>query len=293
MATPMTEEPKPETVRLLLEAMEIRRKNYRMELKRCRAKFSHEAVHDLRVATRRMLAIIQLLNSIFPRPRLQKLTRTFKNQLNEFNDLRDTQVILAEIAEIIHELPQLQDFQKYLQFTEERLLRSLRKKIKQLEPSEVSKRIRKTYEAIETETNSDLRPQIMQTIDDVYLITKHRQGWIDITCSATIHRVRIAFKSFRYMVEIVHPLLNGFPMENLKRMNNYQSLMGEIQDAEVFAQNFADFSERASFPNVEPVHHYCERRHAGAISAYVEAKEHLDTFWRPAPDKHLPWEKTE
>jgi len=293
MATPMTEEPKPETPRLLLEALENRRKNYRVELKRCRAKFSHEAVHDLRIATRRMLAIIQLLNSILPRPCLQKLTRAFKNRLDEFNDLRDTQVILAEISEIIYELPQLRDFQKYLHFVEERLLRTLRKKTKQLESSEVAKRIRKAYEAIETETNSDLRPQIMQTIDDVYLITKQRHGWVDITCSATIHRVRIAFKSFRYMVEIVHPLLNGFPMENLKRMNNYQSLMGEIEDAEVFAQNFADFSEHASFPDVEPVRLYYKRRHADAISAYVKAKEHLVTFWRPAPDKPLPWEKTE
>lgn len=293
MATPMNEEPKPETVRLLLEAMENRWKNYRVEIKRCRAKFSHKAVHDLRVATRRMLALIQLLNSISPRQRLQKLTRTFKNRLDEFNDLRDTQVILAEIAEIIHELPQLQIFQKYLQSTEERLLRTLRKKIKQLESSEVAKRIRKTYEAIEAETNGGLRSQIMQTVDDVYFITKQRQGRIDITCSATIHRVRIAFKSFRYMVEIVHPLLNGFPTENLKRMNDYQSLMGEIQDAEVFAQNFADFSEHASFPDAEPVRLYYERRHADAISAYIEAKEQLDTFWRLAPDKPLPWEKTE
>lgn len=291
MATPMTEELKHETVQLLLEAMEDRWKSYRMELKRCRVKFSHGVVHDLRVATRRMLAFIQLLNSISPCRRLQKLTSSFKNRLNEFDDLRDTQVILAEIAEIIQELPQLQDFRKYLQSVEKRLLRSLRKKIKQLESSEVAKRIRKTHEAIETETNGDLRSQIMQAVDDVYFITKQRLGGIDITCSATIHRVRIAFKSFRYMVEIVYPLLNGFPMENLKRMNDYQSLMGEIQDAEVFAHNFADFSERASFPDAEPVRLYYERRHADAICAYVQAKEQLNTFWRPAPDKPLPWEK--
>jgi len=291
MTTPLIEEPEPN--QLLLEALENRWKNYRAELKRCHAEFSNEAVHDLRVATRRVLALIQLLNSISPRPRLQKLIRIFKEQLDEFDDLRDTQVMLAEISEIIHELPQLQDFQKHLQFTEERLMRTLRKKIKNLETSEVTKRIRKTHEAIETETASNLKSQVIQAVDDVYLITKQRHGWVDLTRSATIHRVRIAFKSFRYMVEITYPLLNGFSIENLKRMKAHQSLMGEIQDAEVFAQTLADFSEHASLSDLEPVRQYYERRHAEAISAYVKEMNQLDTFWRPAPDQHFPWEKTE
>ena len=293
MITPMIEETEPETNQILLEALEQRWKNYRAELKRCRAEFSNEAVHDLRVATRRMLALIQLLNSIAPRPRLRKLTRAFKDQLDEFDDLRDTQVILAEISEILQELPQLHDFQKHLQFTEEKLLRNLRKKIKQLESSEVTKRIRKTHESIETESSPDLNSLVMQAVDDVYLITKQRLGWVEATRSATIHRVRIAFKSLRYMIEIVQPLLHDLPVENFKRMNDYQSLMGEIQDAEVFAQTLADFSEHASFSDLEPVRRYYEHRHAEAISAYVKEMNQLDTFWRSAPEQPFPWEKPE
>src|SRR5512138_1577832 len=110
---------------LLLEALDQRWKNYRAELKRCRAEFSNEAVHDLRSAARRMLALIQLLNSISPRPRLEKLNRAFKDQVVEFNDLRDTQVILAEVSESIQELPQLQEFEHYLQDVEKRLLKAL------------------------------------------------------------------------------------------------------------------------------------------------------------------------
>jgi len=293
MATPLIEDQKPDTNQLLLEAFENRWKDYRAELKRCRAEFSNEAVHDLRVATRRILALIQLLNSISPRPRLQKLIRVFKEQLDEFDDLRDTQVMLAEISEIIHELPQLHDFQRHLQFTEERLLRMLRKKIKKLEISETTKRIRKTHETITTETNSDLKSQVIQAIDDVYLITRQRHGRVDLARSATIHRVRIAFKSFRYMVEIVCPLLKNFPVENFKQMNDYQSLMGEVQDVEIFTQTLADFSEHVSFSDLEPVRQYCERRHAEAISAYAKETNQLDTFWRFAPDQSFPWEKTE
>ena len=290
MTAPMAERPKQNTGKLLLEALEIRWKNYRRALKRCRAEFSNEAVHDLRVATRRMLAFIQLLNSITPRPRLRKLVRAFKDQLDVFDDLRDTQVSLAKIAEIIHELPQLQDFQEHLQFAEERLSRTLRKKIKKLEISEVAKRIRKTHESIEAKTNDGLESNLIQAVDHAYLVTKQRHGLVDRSRPATIHRVRVAFKSFRYMVESIQPLLNEFPLENLKRMNSYQTLMGEIQDAEVFAQTLAEFSEHASFPDLEPVRLYCERRHADAIYAYAEDMNQIDTFWRPAPEQPFPWE---
>jgi len=275
---------------LLIDAFDKRWKNYRSELKHCRAEFSNEAVHDVRIAARRLLSLIQLLNSISPRPRLQKLSRAFKDQLDEFDDLRDTQVILAEFSETIQELPQLQKVQTYLQAIEENLLRTLRKELKVIDLFDVSKRMRKTREAIISETNEDITPQILQAVDDAYLLTKQRHGWINPSQPATIHRVRIAFKSFRYMVEIIHPLLDGFPEANLKLMNDYQSLMGEIQDVEVIMQTLADFPSSASSFDPKPVRSYYDRRHTEATSAYIEKMDQLNDFWRAAPDQPFPWE---
>lgn len=293
MTTPRIDASRPDPSQLLLEALENRWKNYRVELKRCRAEFSGEAVHDLRVATRRMLAFIQLLNSISPRPRLRKLIHAFKDQLDEFDELRDTQVILAELSEILQELPQLGDFQKYLQSSEGRMLRALRKKLKKLETSEIARRIHKTRELIAAEMNSELEIQIMRAVDDAFLRVKQRRSAVDLARPATVHRVRVAFKSFRYMVEIVHPLLQDFPAENLKWMNGYQTLMGEIQDAEVFTQTLADFADHASLSDPEPARRYQEQRHADAISAYVAEQNQIDSFWRGEPDQSFPWEKTE
>ena len=266
-------------------------KNYRTELKRCRAEFSNEAVHDLRVAARRMLALIRLLNSISPRPGLQKLSRAFKDQLDQFDDLRDTQVMLAEISETLQELPQLQEFQDYLGGVERSLLKTLRKKLKIIDLLDVSKRIRRTRESLKTESNGDLVSQILQAVDDSFLITKQRRNWINPVQAATIHRVRLAFKTFRYMVEIIHPLLYDFPSENLKQMHDYQSLMGEIQDVEVIMQTLADAPVHVASFDAEPVRRYYERRHAKAISTYIEDMNQLDTFWRAAPDQPFPWEK--
>ena len=277
----------------LLEAMDQRWKNYRAELMRCRSEFSNEAVHDLRASARRMLALIQLLNFLSPRPRLQKLNRAFKDQLDEFDDLRDTQVILAEISETIQELPQLQGFQEYLQATEKKLLKTLRKRLKVIDLFDVSKRIRRMRESLkaESDSNGNLVQQILQAVDDAYLSTKQRQNWINPAQANTIHRLRIAFKTFRYMVEIVHPLVENFPAENLKQMHDYQSLMGEIQDVEVIMQALADTPLNVSAFDPEPVRRYYERCHAEAISAYLTSMNCLDSFWRPAPDQPFPWEK--
>ena len=275
---------------LLLEALNKRWKSYRAELKRCRDEFSNEAVHDLRVAARRMLALIQLLNSISPRPRLQKLTRAFKDQLDQFDDLRDTQVILAEISETIQELPQLQKFQYHLQAVEDDLLKTLRKRLKVIDLFDVSKRIRRSRESLETEQDSGTNLQVLQAVDDAFLLAKQRHGWIDTAQPATIHRVRIAFKTFRYMVEIIQPLLNGFPAENLRRMHDYQALMGEIQDVEVIMQTLADFPIRSSSPEFGPARRYYEGRHKEATSAYIEEMNQIDDFWRLTPDQPFPWE---
>ena len=276
---------------LLLEALNRRWKNYRAELKRCRIEFSNEAVHDLRVAARRMLAFIQLLNSIAPRPRLQKLTRAFKDQLDQFDDLRDTQVILAEVSETIQDLPQLQKFQYHLQTVEEDLLKTLRKKLKVIDLFDVSKRIRRTRESLEAETDDNLNSQVLQAVDDAFLLAKQRHGWIDTAQPATIHRVRIAFKTFRYMLEIIHPLLESFPTENLKRMHDYQALMGEIQDMEVIMQTLADFPTRKSSLDFGPVRRYYEGRHKEATSAYIEEMNQINDFWRLTTDQPFPWEK--
>ena len=288
---PTIEESGLEANSLLLAGLENSWKNYRVELKHCRNEFSKEAVHDLRVSTRRLLALLQLLHSISPRPRLQKMIRSFKEQLDELDGLRDVQVLLAEISEIIQELPQLQAFQKYLRYLEEKILRTLRKKIKIFETSEISKRIRKTHEWIEKRKSTELETYVMQAVDDAYLLTKIHLDGVDPGRPATIHRVRIAFKSFRYIVEIIHPLLKGFSVEHLKRMNDYQSWMGEIQDTDVFIQTFDEFSEYSSFSDQEPVCRYYELRHAEAMSTYVESMDQLYDFWRPAPNQPFPWEK--
>jgi CHAD domain-containing protein len=290
MDIPELERSEADPQQLLIQALETRWQNYRAELKNCGNEFTQEAVHDLRVATRRILALIQLLNSISPRPRLKKMARAFKAQLDEFDDLRDTQVILGELSEILQELPQLDEFEQHLRSHEEQMLQDLQGKLNQRDTSEIAGWIRKTRDALENDVSDNLQEEILDAVDDAFLVVRQRLGWVDLARSATIHRVRVVFKAFRYMVEIVHPLLNDFPPATLKQMNEYQTLMGNIQDAEVFSRTLVDFMTSGSFPDQDAVQSYYEKRRSEAISAFVNAQDQLHTYWRPAPDQPFPWE---
>jgi len=282
---------KSDAAQLVLSGLEKAWRKYRSELKRCREDFSNEAVHDLRVAARRLVAILRLLHSIAPRPRLQKTIRILKEQLDEFDDLRDTQVILADISETIQELPELTTFQKRQLRQEDKLLRNVRKQVKKFNVKYLSRRIRTIHDSVETDSQDDLDSEILQAGDDVYLIARQRLAAVDLTRPATIHRLRIAFKTFRYMAEIIHPLLKDFPEINLKQMHDYQALMGEVQDAEVFRQTLHDFSEKTSASDLEAVHRYYASRHIQAVAAFAETLNQLQKFWRPAPGQPFPWEK--
>lgn len=275
--------------RLLLEAIDARWETYREQIKTCRREFSEEAVHDLRVAARRLLALVDLIRAVRPHPRLQKIRKALKGQLDEFDALRDTQVMLAEISETIEALPELKPIQQILQKRERRLLREAEEIVEGLKPAGIARRLEKVRADItEAISSPEFDGQILQAVDEAYSTVLQRYRWINPTHPATIHRTRIAFKRFRYMVEIVYPLLPDFPQANFKRMHNYQTSMGEIQDVEVFLFTLDDLVETDT---PETVRRYYEQRHAELIAAYIEEKGEVETFWRAGLGQPFPWER--
>lgn len=276
---------------LLLEAIDNRWENYREQIKTCRREFSEEAVHDLRVTARRLLALVDLIRAVAPHPRLQKIRKLLKGQLDEFDSLRDTQVMLAEISETIETLPELKPFQKSLQKRERRLLREAEEIVEDLKPAGIAKRLEKVRASLaEGCPSAEFDGLLLQAVDEAFGTVIQRYGWINPAQSATIHRTRIAFKKFRYMVEIIHPLLTDFPEANFKRMHDYQTSMGEIQDTEVFLFTLDDLAKTDS---PKSVRRYYEQRHTELIAAYIDDKGEVETFWRAKPGQPFPWEAVE
>ena len=291
----------PEVENTFAASLVQRWDDYRGQSKTCRREFSEEAVHDLRVAARRFMAVLDIVRTIDPHPRVQKTRRSLKSQLDDLDELRDVQVMLVEVSESIEHMPSLQPFQVHLQKREKSLLRTAFKQIKASNPSEWSKRIEKIRSTMEKEARKpDYQASLLQTVDNAYLSAIQAYDQMDGTQAATIHRLRIAFKKFRYMAEIIIPTLTDHPESYFKRMHDYQSSMGDIQDVEVFLNALTEFAENMPHPtgkdtgtfDLKPIRRFYKKRHNKLVAAYFEDKGELSTFWRPAIDQPFPWEKS-
>lgn len=276
---------------VLLEALETRWKKFRAELKTCRKDFSEEAVHDLRVATRRLLAVFDLLRSIVPHKRIQKIRRILKNQLDELDDLRDMQVLLADAAEFISDIPNLKVVRDHWLQEEERLMRLARKLVKTRDEKNLSKRVEKICDMVRELPEEHLAGQMLTAVDETFARVIQLHSALDAENIPGIHKLRIAFKKFRYSVEIVHPLLENFPEENFKRMHNYQSRMGDIQDMEIARQKLTELHS-ASISDLEPVSAHYASRLRTAVLNFLEDKGEALVFWRSSPNETFPWENT-
>jgi CHAD domain-containing protein len=104
---------------------------------------------------------------------------------------------------------------------------------------------------------------------------------IDPRDAKTIHCTRVAFKRFRYMMEALAKYLPGAKKKLLERMRHYQTMMGDIQDAEVLLQGLDKYLRKQG---LEPVrmrafHQALLRRRQELIRAYLPVAGRLSEFW--------------
>lgn len=267
----------------LLSSYDERWKKYRGQHKTCRTEFSEEAVHDLRVTARRMLAMLDIARGVAPHSRIQKARKDLKDIIDELDELRDVQVLLVEISENLEFLPELKSFQKSLKKREAKLLRSAYKHIKQNGLSELSKKIKKTRESLAAleQAGPGFNARLLEVVDNAHALAEQAYAQIDASQPSTIHSLRVVFKKFRYLVEIIHPYLKNYSMGNFERMHHYQDMMGNIQDAEVFLTSFLEYmEEHAKDIEKEKVIEFYTKKLNTLIADFMENKGELNVFWK-------------
>ena len=98
----------------------------------------------------------------------------------------------------------------------------------------------------------------------------------------TIHRTRIAFKRFRYMVDALSPLLPTVTDKHRQAMHDYQSMMGGIQDLKVLLTALDEFIEsEANTRAAQGLRAEFVRRREQLIRVYRAATPKLASFWPP------------
>ena len=277
----------PEALRHLGASLRTQFKCYRKKLKRCQKRFSEKAVHDSRIETRRLLALLTLLASFLPAARLKKIEAALKRHLDTFDDLRDTQVQLPKVRKLVGAFAAAQPFRQYLCKRRDRLTRRTRRAIKRIK----TKSLARWMSACQQEVNavcarSELTRAAalpLRSLERAYLRTRHLHGRIDPRDPPTIHCTRVAFKKFRYMVETLADYFPTADRRYLEALHQYQTLMGDIQDAEVLRRSFEKYLLKQRLA-AEPARRFRQelvRRRQALIEKFLKGSGQLLRFWPP------------
>ena len=274
----------------LRASLKERWKNYRRALKRCQRKFSEKSVHASRVETRRLLSLVELLNVFLGQAETRKIRRELKDHLDCFSPLRDTQVQLLLLDKHQRQFPESKPLRRMLVQREQRCLKSARRRIDRVPIRQLEKVFRQLSRKLANLRKDDAhrprhRAAVMNVVQEAFARTVERQRAMDPAEVATIHRVRIAFKKFRYMVEALQPLYPDITAERLVEMQEFQSMMGEVQDTEVFLARLDKFARRHDSPARELARfrRWLLQRHTAQIACCLEHADRLHAFWPLKP----------
>jgi CHAD domain-containing protein len=281
----------PKLAEHLAESVRSARRRYRKRLACCQEKFSEKAVHDLRIDTRRILALLDLLEALHFGGSLAKLRKTFKKRLDAFDDLRDTHVQRVLLKPLWDQFPEARDFKKHLRKCEKRLEGEMSRHIKTAKCGKLNRCLKDLEKclcqcATRPPTGAS-GPQSQLLLGGAFRRVLVLRRQIRRSKPATIHRMRVAFKRFRYTAELLQPFLPDFTPQRLERMKDFQDAAGNIQDVAVLLERI-DKDIEAKEISAECVKNLrtelvrCEQR---AIDALMERIHELMEF-EPKDPRH-------
>jgi len=274
---------------ILAAALDRRWQSYRKQLRLCQAKFSEEAVHELRVATRRLLAQFTLLSCVTPSAALEKARRVLKRRLAALGDLRDAQVQRLFIEQKAASFPELVLLHAWLQRRERRLTKSAAEKVNRFKTRKLERWIAAmsgdlTANAGRSRAQRQLASAVLRAAAQAFAEAVERRQAIDLADLRTIHQTRVAFKRFRYILESLSPGITGLSKRQLRALAYYQRKMGIIQDLEVIQACVARYvrvdNRRKAL--LQRFSRHLAQRRARALRSFLKSADHLFEFWPPA-----------
>lgn len=277
---------------LLVRSLEERWARYTSELQRCQTRCSERAVHDLRVASRRLISTIDVIMTVTEDEGLKKVRQTLRKRFKMLGALRDLQVQRKRLEAMRPDYPELEAFLAVLLLREKRLLKRIDVQLRKVRVGPMGVRIGQSMGGLGTllknpSVERAARSAVVGAVAASFARAVDLRCRVDPGRTATIHRLRLAFKKFRYQVEALQPLLIGMSERRLKAMNTYQVKMGNIQDNEVLSAWLNTYALRRRKPsreNLLRVHQELSRQHEELVALFMQSVDDLYTFWDSGPN---------
>ena len=200
----------------------------------CRSSLSEVNVHDLRVSMRRMMAFTNLIYNVYSDCYTKSVSKELKKILKALNPLRDIQVQILALEQNLEATPFLSNYFQYLKLKEDSLIAEIKLLL--------TEKFINTIEGLILFIRMELRNKLKQEHFDIHSfyektfesfnLVLERSKQIIPEDINTIHFLRLAFKKYRYTIEVMKPY-SGMSNKTMRKMKKIQDILGAIQDNNV------------------------------------------------------------
>lgn len=242
-----------------------------------------EALHNMRVATRRMRAALRIFGPAYTKKAIKPLLKGLKETGRALGPVRDLDVFMDKLHNYRQTLPEseLDGLQTMLAVWSEKREQARREMLAYLNSKKYARFKKEFLKFVKTEgaeaksiksptTPNQIRHMAPGLIYTAYSEVRAYETVLDNAPVETLHQLRIAFKRLRYLLEFLQETLGdeaGLVITEVKAMQDH---LGDLQDAEVAGVILKDFlSEWEQHQLALPLQ---ERQNPVQIVSYLEAK---------------------
>ncbi|MCK6626513.1 MAG: CHAD domain-containing protein [Anaerolineae bacterium] len=241
-----------------------------------------EALHDMRVATRRMRAAFQVFGSGFRQKTVKPLLIGLRATARALGQVRDLDVFIDKLQQYQQFLPENEQagLQLLLETWSAKRDQARQEMLAYLD-SKKYRRFKKDFlkfvttpglgvKPISDDKPYQLRYLVPGLIYDRYEAVHAYETKLEKATPDTLHQLRITFKQLRYALEFFGEILGEEGERVIEAVKALQDHLGELNDAEVASHSLRDLlaewdQNQAHLP-------LTERQSPTQLAAYLEAK---------------------
>jgi CHAD domain-containing protein len=215
-----------------------------------------EAVHDMRVATRRMRSALRLFKPFFEADALRPFRRHLRRIALALGEVRDLDVFMEKALSYGHNHPEV-DLSPLLATWETQRQQARRVLIKQMDGKSFSRFVTEFHTFLTTPGMGamplpvpgnaaayQVRHIAPRVIYEHYEQVRAYDTVLDGASLLTLHALRIAFKRLRYTVEFFEEVLGPEAKLVIKEIRGMQDHLGDLNDTRVVGEVLREFVDQ-------------------------------------------------
>jgi triphosphatase len=239
-ATPRAH-PKPSAASVIGAAVRASWEHVEAELERYRRQRKEAGSHDLRVGLRRLLAALDLARALAPEALPDELTGRVKRLLRALSPLRDIEIQREAVEKRALDPETRQSLLHWLGRREKKLGKKIRHRVARFPVPKTRLGMAALAAALEEralDPTSSAYLVIVGSVAERYAAFDRRRRAASEHDLEGLHRTRIAFKKYRYALELAAPLLRPPSKARKGALKRFQDELGALQDSVVVLELF-------------------------------------------------------